>query len=199
MRSTTQWPGGGVQSSVPSVRIFDVRSTTSLLRIASAAGTAGVAISERPATAERRLLLEPVHERAGVQDELGDLVPVGGGGSGRSMLHRRGRRRGHERDAEEAGGHRREGDRVLRGRAAGDVDDRPELWPSSLASRSGPAGGGPNGHLNPAIVTDTPRIATGFGNSNWIHAFWPTGATAGRRLAKSPSVSSAGRTCRRSR
>ena len=42
--------------------------------------------------------------------------------------------------------------------------------PSSLASRSGPGGGGPNGHFNPAIESDTPRIVTGFENANWIQA-----------------------------
>ena len=42
--------------------------------------------------------------------------------------------------------------------------------PSSLASRSGPGGGGPNGHFSPAIASDTPRIAAGFGKSNWIQA-----------------------------
>ena len=68
-----------------------------------------------------------------------------------------------------------------------------KLWPSSLASRSGPGGGGPNGHLNPAIARDTPRIATGLGKANWIHAFWPTGAIGkAANLTKSPSASSDG-------
>src|SRR5215831_3044724 len=62
--------------------------------------------------------------------------------------------------------------------------------PSSLASRSGPAGGGPNGHLNPAIASDAPRIATGFGNANWIQALSPTGAFGSDTdRAKSPSAS----------
>ena len=68
-----------------------------------------------------------------------------------------------------------------------------KLWPSSLASRSGPAGGGPKGHLNPAIARDTPRIATGFEKANWIHAFWPTGAIGrAANLTKSPSASNEG-------
>ena len=56
--------------------------------------------------------------------------------------------------------------RVLRGMFAIFLNVRP----SSLASRSGPGGGGPNGHLNPAIESDTARIVTGFGNANWIQA-----------------------------
>ena len=90
MRSTTHWPGGGVQSSEPSLAIFEVRSTTSLLRTASAGATAGVPMSERPGQRhEGRLLLEPGHARAGVQHELGDLV-LGRGRRKREVdLHRR--------------------------------------------------------------------------------------------------------------
>ncbi len=46
MRRTIHWPSAGVQSSVPSGRIFAVRSTTSLLRTASSGATAGVGRSE---------------------------------------------------------------------------------------------------------------------------------------------------------
>ncbi len=75
MRSTTHWPGGGVQSSDPSLPIFDVRSRTSLFRTASAgANGRRPEIREAGQRHECRLLLEPGHARSGVQHELGDLV-----------------------------------------------------------------------------------------------------------------------------
>src|SRR5438128_12607100 len=43
----TQWPEGGVQSSVPSGRIFDVRFTTFDLETASLAAISGVATEYR--------------------------------------------------------------------------------------------------------------------------------------------------------
>ena len=52
MRSTTQLPSGGVQSSVPSACIFEVRSMTSDFLIATEASTSGVANWYRSAPAQ---------------------------------------------------------------------------------------------------------------------------------------------------
>src|SRR4029453_19642142 len=66
-----------------------------------------------------------------------------------------------------------------------------KLWPSSLASRSGPGGGGPKGKTKPDSASDTPRISCGCAKAIWIHAFSPTGALASALdLTKSPSHSS---------
>ena len=86
MRSTTHWPAGGVQSSDPSLPIFDVRSTTSLFRTASAGGMAGVPRSERPASGTKAAFSSNRVTRAPVcSTSSATWCSAGGGGSGRSI------------------------------------------------------------------------------------------------------------------
>ena len=127
MRSTTHWPAGGVQSSdtvAPHLR-RQVHHVALLHRVSGRHGRRPH-VREAGQRHEGRLLLEPRHARSGVQHELGDLV-LGRRRRKRDVDLPRGRRgRRHERHPEEAGLNRRERHRVLRRRAAWDVDDLPE-------------------------------------------------------------------------
>ena len=198
MRSTTHWPGGGVQSSDPSLPIFDVRSTTVALprRVRRGDGRRPE-VREAGERHEGRLLLEAGHARTGVQDQLGHLVLGRGGGSGRSMSIGGGG--GGVTNATlktRADQPARRSTVFCAGRAARDVDDLTEALAvvARLEVGAAPAGG-PNGALRArAIARDTPRIATGLREGQLDPRLLADRRhrEGGGGLTKSPSASSDG-------
>ena len=164
------------------------------LASASPAAISGVGRSERPASGTNAAFSSKRCTRAPVCSSNSAIsCSLGGGGRGMSISPSPDGPGGNVRNVTLKNRARTGGNDTVFCLAwlLGMLTTLRKLRPSSLASRSGPGGGGPKGKTNPASASDTPRISCGCAKAIWIHAFSPTGALGNELdLTKSPSHNS---------